>query len=195
MEMKKLAKEVKGIQMPDEMKDRIMDGCYNKKVKHVMFKKPMVAVASMALCFCLVGVTALATAGKLEGFFKDITRWDGAVIGTSYEQATDEINLQVISVSDELKVTLEFVDPSKPPYAFFETFGIETYKIVDADGKTVVEGKGEMSQITEEKMTFLIPVSGLSGGNYKLVIPAFVGGSKADQPLTVYGNWECEFSY
>ena len=52
-----------------------------------------------------------------------------------------------------------------------------------------------MSQISEEKVTFLIPLSGLSGGNYKLVIPAFVGGSKGDQPLTVYGNWECEFSY
>ena len=58
-----------------------------------------------------------------------------------------------------------------------------------------MEGKDEMSQITEEKMTFLILVAGLSGGNYKLVIPAFVGGSKADQPLTLYGNWECEFSY
>ena len=164
----------------------------DKTSKRVM--KPMAAVATMVICVGLVGVTALATSGKLQGFFKDITRWDGAVVGTSYEQATDEIQLSVIGESDKLIVTAEFVNRDIAPYFTFEKFGIENYELVDANGNVVVEdAKTELVEIVEGKTTFEFPVSGLGGGNFKLVVSSFVGSAKADQPLVMSGNWECEF--
>ncbi|MBE5864944.1 MAG: hypothetical protein E7292_01860 [Lachnospiraceae bacterium] len=164
----------------------------DKSSKRVM--KPLAAVATMVICVGLVGVTALATSGKLQGFFKDITRWDGAVVGTSYEQATDEIQLSVIGESDKLIVTAEFVNRDIAPYFTFENFGIENYELVDANGNVVVEdAKTELVEIVEGKTTFEIPVSGLGGGNFKLVVSSFVGSAKADQPLVMSGNWECEF--
>lgn len=202
MEMQKLSQKINEIQMSEEMKERIIHNCYNKMEENVMsksktnkfFKKPMVAVASLTLCFCLAGVTALATTGKLQGFFKDIKRWDGAVIGTSYEQATDEINMRVISMSDELTVTAEMVKPNVAPYSVFETMGIGNYKIVNEDGKVVVEGLAtEFTEIVEGEATMVIPVSDLGSGNYKLVVSEFVGSAKADQPLVLSGTWVCEF--
>ena len=40
---------------------------------------------------CAVLPNAMAASGMLKGFFRDVKRPDGAVIGTTYEQATDEI--------------------------------------------------------------------------------------------------------
>lgn len=50
----------------------------------------------LVLCLCLTGVTALAATGKLQGFFSDITGWNGAVVGTSYEQATKELEVKAM---------------------------------------------------------------------------------------------------
>lgn len=202
MEMKQLYQEIKKIEMSKEMQERIIYNCNDKVEESEMQKgrinkrimKPMVAVVAMVICVGLAGVTALATTGKLKGFFKDITRWDGAVIGTSYEQATDEIHLGVIHESDKLIVTTEFVNQDIAPYISFEKFGIENYEIVDGGGKVVIKGETtELAEIVEGKTTFEIPVSELVSGNYKLVVGGFVGSAKADQPLVLSGNWECEF--
>lgn len=203
MEMQKLSQEVKKIKMPEEMKERILNNCYNsveekemsKNKEKKIFTKPMAAVASMAVCFGLLGVTAMAATGKLQGFFKDITRWDGAVTGTVYEQATDEINLSVMSASDELTIIAEMVNPDAVPYKEIETFGIKTYEIVDVNGEVVVEdGAAEFTEIADGKATFAILLSDLPAGEYKLIISEFVGGAKADQPLVISGTWECEFT-
>lgn len=203
MNMKKLSQEVKEIEMSQDMKERIMNHCYHKMEEEQMsknktnkrFQKPMVAVASLAACFCLVGITTLAATGKLEGYFKDITRWDGAVVGTSYEQASDEIQLSVISVSDELTVSAEFVNPNVAPYKYFEAFGIEEYEIVTVDEKVVVKGETtDFAAPTDGKITITIPLSELPGGEYKLVVNSFVGSKKADQPLVLHGTWVCEFN-
>ena len=113
MDKKKFVNKIKEIEMPKDMQQRIIEKCYietEKKNMNKMFKKPMVAVASFAICVCLMGVTALAAAGKLEGYFRDIKRWDGAVIGTAYEQATDEVELNIIEFSDKLVVEITMVN-------------------------------------------------------------------------------------
>ncbi len=208
MEMKNLSKKVKEIEMPIEMRERIIKNCYMEmeennmsKMKRISknngstsFKKYMVA-ASLVLCVCLTGVTTLAATGNLQGFFKDITRWDGAVVSTSYEQATDEIDVSVIAASDELIVTINMINPTTAPYSSFDTFGIESYEIVDLEGTVVVEGNTtEMSEILDDKSIISIPFETLSNGSYKLVITEFVGNAKADQPLIISGNWEYEFT-
>ncbi len=201
MEKNNLSKKVKEIEMSKEMQERIITNCYMKMEENTMktnilWKKPMLAVASFALCLCLTGITTLASTGKLQGFFKDIVGWNGAIIGTSYEQATDEIHLSVEVVSDKLTVLAEMVNPEVVPYMTFDSFGIEDYEIVDMNGKVLLHGKTtELVELMEGKATISIPINSLSSGNYKLVVSEFVGSSKADQPLVISGNWECEFSY
>lgn len=203
MEMKELSKKVKEIEMPDDMKKRIIRNCYNemeeismkKNGTNRIFRKPMAAVATLALCICLTGVTVLAASGKLQGFFKDITRWDGAVVGTSYEQATDEINVNAVVESDTLTVMAEMVDPKAAPYNSFDTFGIKSYEIIDEGGKAVMKGEETaLVEMMDGKAQISISVKDLSDGNYKLLVYKFVGSKKADQPLVISGNWYCDFS-
>ena len=202
MEIKKFVEELNQIEMPTEMQERIIRNCYmkmeenkmNKQTTKKFFEKPMAAAAAFALCFCLTGVTALAATGKLEGFFKDIKRWDGAVIGTSYEQATDEIELAISSVSDELTIEMTMVKPDDVPYSTFEMLGIQNYKIVDTDGEVIVEAvASEMADVVDGKVNVNISLDNVSSGEYKLIISELVGSSKADQPLVLSGTWECGF--
>ena len=82
MNKNEFVNKIRKIEMPKDMQRRIIENCYmemEKKRMNKMFKRPMVVAASFALCVCLTGVTALAATGKLEGFFKDVKRWDGAV--------------------------------------------------------------------------------------------------------------------
>ena len=198
MDKKKFVNKIKEIEMPKDMQQRIIEKCYietEKKSMNKMFKKPMVAVASFALCVCLMGVTALAATGKLEGYFRDIKRWDGAVVGTAYEQATDEVEVNIIEVSDKLVVEITMVNFKEAPYSFFEMFGIKNYKIVDANGKVTVENENlEMSAIANNKVLVNVPLDDVGNGEYTLIVSELVGSAKAEQPLGLTGTWECSFS-
>ena len=196
MDKKKFANKIKEIEMPKDMQQRIIEKCYIETEKKSMkiFKKPMVAVASFAICLCLTGVSALAATGKLEGFFRDIKRWDGAVVGTAYEQATDEVELNIIEVSDKLVVEITMVNYNEAPYSFFEMFGIKDYKIIDVVGNVIVENENlEMSAIANNKVFVNVPLDHVDNGEYTLIVSELVGSAKADQPLGLTGTWECSF--
>ena len=198
MDKKKFVNKIREIEMPKEMQQRIIENCYvetEKKSMNKMFKKPLVAAASFAICVCLTGVTALAATGKLEGFFRDIKRWDGAVIGTAYEQATDEVEVKIMEATDKLVVELTMIHSNEAPYSFFETFGIQEYKIMDANGNVVMENETlEMAVITEDKAYVNIPLEHINAGEYNLMVSALVGSAKAEQPLVLSGSWECRFT-
>ena len=97
------------------------------------------------------------------------------------------------------------VNPAIAPYNYFDTFGIESYEIVDSNGTVIVEGipdthvnvssneTSTISELLDGTAIINIPLQNLSTGNYKLIITKFVGNSKADQPLVLSGTWECEF--
>ena len=203
MGMKEFTQQIKEIEMPEEMKERILTNCYKKledekeyktmtKKSNRFFKKPLATAAAFALCICVGGVTAIAATDK--GFFKDIIRWDGAIIGMVYEQATDEIEIAVTEVADSLTLVATVVDPTMVPYMTFDEMRMGSYKIVDGLGNVVEEGvSNEMLPYENGQITVTIPIKNLESGNYKLLVDTFVGGSKADQPLTMSGNWECEF--
>ena len=199
MNKNQFVNKIREIEMPKDMQRRIIENCHletEKKRMNKMFKRPMVAAASFALCVCLTGVTALAATGKLEGFFRDIKRWNGAVVGTSYEQATDEIDMKVVNITDELSVEVTMLEPNTAPYSFLEMFGINEYKIVDENGNTVMENEViEMSVMENDNVTLKIPLNTISEGKYTLVVSELIGSAKADQPLVISGIWECEFSF
>lgn len=200
MEIKKELETLKEIQMPKEMQERILRNCAKRNEEKTMnrkisSKKILTVAASLVLCLGVTGVTALAVTGKLEGFFKDITRWDGAVIGTSYEQATDEVELNITTIGEEFTLEVKFLEPQTAPYSSFELFGIETYQVKDREGNLILEGTtSEMTEIVEGKAYINLPLNGILSGEYQLTVTELVGSSKADQPLVMSGSWECEFT-
>ncbi len=197
MVYKDLKKSVEEIKMPDEMKNRIIENCYSQaysREEYVMkntnkgFKSmlPLVAV----IVICVISVSAVV-ANHLRGF-KDVTKGT-AVVGTVFDEATQMVKLDA-EVNDNLIVSAEFVDYTKPPYIYQEVIDINIYKIIDSSGIVVAEGSAKStSEFKTGKVTFEIPLDEISNGEYKLVINEFVGSKKADQPLPIKGTWECSF--
>lgn len=205
MEFENLKYVAQEITMPEEMKRRIAHNCkkqiLNTMEEHTMnnrknnsfFRKPAAVFAVLAVCLSL-SVTALAATGVLQGFFRDITNYSGAIIGTSYEQASDEINRDVTVNGDEMTVRATFADPQMAPYVYAERLGIAQYRIVDGNGKIVKEGSVESTEVINGQAAVSINLNDVDDGSYRLIVTAFVSEKKADQPLNINGNWECEFS-
>ncbi len=200
MEMEML-KGFRNVAMPDEMKERITKKCTAelcKKEENTMkkiFKKPVAIVVAVVACVCL-SVTALAASGQLDGFLENITNRNGAITGEVYKQATEEIKVAVVPIENQLVVNTEFVKADKPPYSVQEMLQIGAYKILDSDGKKVIEGNtSEAVEITDGFAEMKIDTYELESGSYTLVISSFVGSKKAEQPLEIFGNWVCEFEY
>ena len=205
MEFENLKYVAQEITMPEEIKRRIAHNCrkqiLNTMEEHTMnnrknnsfFRKPAAVFAVLAVCLSL-SVTALAATGVLQGFFRDITNYSGAIIGTSYEQASDEINMDVTVNGDEMTVRATFADPQMAPYVYAERLGIAQYRIVDGNGKIVKEGSVESTEVINGQAAVSINLNDVDDGSYRLIVTAFVSEKKADQPLNINGNWECEFS-
>lgn len=205
MDYEKLKSAAETITMPEEVKRRIVRNCKtqisNSRKEIVMktnknntfFRKPATAFAVLAICLSL-SVTAVAASGVLKGYFRDITNWNGAIVGTSYEQATDEISMNVTVNGNELTALATFSVPQEYPYREIEQLGIAAYRIVDANGAAVKEGAAESTKVTNGQAAVSIKLDGIDGGNYKLIVTAFVGEKKAEQPLNINGNWECAFT-
>lgn len=204
MDYEKLKSAAETITMPEEVKRRIIKNCKTqisnsrkeiimKTNKNNTFRKPAAVFVAVALCLSL-SVTALAATGVLQGFFQDITDYRGAVVGTSYEHAADEIAMNVTVNGDELTVLATFADPQMVPYVYAERLGIAAYSIVDTNGKVVKEGAAESIEVVNGQAAVSIQLDGIDSGSYKLIVTAFVSEKKADQPLNINGNWECAFT-
>lgn len=188
------------IVMPEDMKIRIAENC-KKQISqqrkettmknNKLFKKPAAVFATLAICLSL-SVSAMAASGLLKGFFQDVKRPDGAVIGTTYEQATDEIALKVNIDGDTLAVIAAFTD--KAPFIAAE-MGIGNYQIVDGNGKVVKDGSyTEHTKIIDGRAEIRIDISDIDNGSYKLIVTSFVAYNKADPPMAVNGDWACNFT-
>lgn len=188
------------IVMPEDMKIRIAENC-KKQISqqrkettmknNKLFKKPAAVFAALAICLSL-SVSAMAASGLLKGFFQDVKRPDGAVIGTTYEQATDEIALKVNVDGDTLAAIAAFTD--KAPFIASE-MGIGNYQIVDGNGKVVKDGSyTEHTKIIDGQAEIRIDISDIDNGSYKLIVTSFVAYSKADPPMAVNGDWACNFT-
>ena len=207
--MKELLKmKMEEIKMTGAMQERILQNCLKetekertdlsmmeKKNNKRWFQKPLAVAAAFALCLTLGSVTALAANGKLEGFFKDITDWRGAVTGTTYEQATDEIEVNVTAEAGVLKVEAAFLEAEKAPYSEVEQLAVGKYQVIDASGSVVAKGAaGEAVSVQDGQAVLSLDVEELPEGQYTLQLQSFIGSKKADQPLSINGSWEREFS-
>lgn len=224
MDYNKLKKAVIKIEMPDDMKARVIENCtlnttyeteettMNKNTAKREYKKPILVAVAAALFICFA--LGAAAAGRY-GFFSDIVRWDGAVTGAQYENATKEIDAEVISAGNGVvTVSAVLLRPDAVPYSEEERLGIGSYEIIDSDGNVVAKGEpakyseiidsegniikkngaAEFAEISDGRAEIKISAEGIESGNYKLIISSFIGVKKADKPLNICGEWECEFS-
>ena len=165
----------------------------NVRARSLLRISPAAVAAALAICVILPAA-ALAASGNLKGFFEDVTSPGGAVVGTSYEQATDEIDVSASVEGAKLIVTAEFVDPKMPPYSESERLSIAEFQILDAGGNAVAEGSAESVEVSDGQAAIGIPLDGIAPGSYTLIVSSFVSEKKADQPLVISGSWRCDFS-
>ena len=126
MDYEKLRSAAETITMPEDTKRRIVRNCKTQisnsrkenlmkiNQNHTFTRKPAAVFVAVVLCLCL-SVTVLAATGISKGYFRDITNWQGAVVGTSYEQASDEISMDATVNGNELTVLATFLIPQEFP--------------------------------------------------------------------------------
>jgi len=188
----------------EEMEEKRMSKRINNRNKD--FVKYAIA-AALVICICIITVNSTAIADSVKGFFNDVIGFGGAVVGTEYLQATDEIQIDILEPELEnetillpIEVTLQNKDAI--PFKYIEQVTLGKYKILDESGKVILSEKNKKENaptgtIIDGKiqMDLQIMMEKISGENnrYILKIDSLYGSSKADAPLEIKGNWECEF--
>ncbi len=176
----------------------------NKPKGRITMKRTL-AIASV-LMLCIVTVTMTPLANSIKGFFSDIVRFDGAITGTMYENATSEIKVDVLELTSEkgnviISLDLTFENPTEAPFPYIQEVAVSEYKIVDSNNKEVIKTKlpaedGDKGTVSDGKVLVNLSLNDAklkSGEEYTIVIEKMYGLSKADTPLHITGKWECKF--
>ncbi len=176
----------------------------NKPKGRIIMKRTL-AIASV-LTLCIVTVTMTPLANSIKGFFSDIVRWDGAITGMKYENATGEIKVDVLEVASEngntiIPLDLTFENPTEAPFPYIQEVAVSEYKILDSNHKEVIKTKlsaenGDKGTVSAGKVLVNLSLNDAklkSGEEYTIVIEKMYGLSKADAPLHITGRWECKF--
>lgn len=206
--MKEIMEEkLSEIQIPKSLHERCAMG--TKKAKQEMeekkmknhWKKGAAVAAVMVLCLFTMGNSAVAD--TVKGFFRDIKGWNGAVTGTEYITAEDEVTIEVKEVTaDEknvfLKVELAFLKKEEIPFCYAEFVSINKYEILDENGTVMIQKENAEETYIINDGTALLTLSVekeklVEGNTYVLEVEEFETLKKADAPLHVKGSWECEF--
>lgn len=193
MECRKLKQNVQTITMSEAMRIQIAKKIRNeivqenKPMKRKIFR-PAVLAAALALCLCLpLG----AAAAGLFGHFEDVKNWYGAVVGTKYENATEEIAVSAQITDDGLTVTATLLFPKEAPYPYIEILSIGSYSITDARGAVLTKGEDTAaSALDGHQAQISVPLDISLPEGCTLKIHSFIANAKAEQPLPISGNWE-----
>ena len=199
--MKGHAKITKSIiSAPFDLKTEInkVEGKNMSKPKNIIWLKRASTIAAV-VTICAVTVVS---AGAIKGMFKDVKRWDGAVVGTEYVNATNDIEMNISETKDDyISLDINFENPNEAPFAFIQEVAITDYKIFDNNDKEVLEvnstvENGIKGNVENGRILLELPTNDKlnSSQNYKLVVNTIYGLAKAEQPLKITGTWKCEFT-
>lgn len=193
------------ISAPFDLKTEIskMEGkSMNNNKKIIWLKKVSVIAAMITICAITV-----VSAGALNGWFKDIKRIDGAIVGEEYVNATNEIEVTATNIVNNdgkllLPLKITFKNPNELPFSEFQEVAISEFKIIDSKNTEVlnfsssVDNSPKMAiQNGESQVNLPVDSSKLKAGeSYKIIINSIYGLAKANQPLKMLGNWEYQFS-
>ena len=193
------------MQTPFDLKEEIknMEERTMSKPKFTI-KRTMAIAAVLALCLVVVCMTPLAS--SIKGFFSDIVRFDGAITGTKYENATNDIKVDILELTSEngniiIPLDLTFENPTEAPFPYIQEVAVSEYKIFDSNNKEIIKTKlsaedGEKGSVTDGKVLVNLSIDDAkfkSGEEYTIVIDKMYGLSKADAPLHITGTWSCKF--
>ncbi len=206
IKLRKHAETTKSVmQAPFDLKKEIknMEERTMSKPK-ITTKRTLAIAAVLALCLVVVCMTPLAS--SIRGFFSDIIRFDGAVTGTQYENATNDIKVDVLEVTSEngnviIPLELSFENPTEAPFPYIQEVAVSEYKIVDSNNKEIIKTKvsatdGKKGTINNGKVLVNLSLNDTklkSGEEYTIVIEKMYGLAKADAPLHITGTWKCNF--
>lgn len=194
MDFDDLRASVERIALSEEARTNIVRGCRRARMaaeRGRAVRRRRLAAAAAAAALCLV----LAAAAYGLGGFRDVTRWDGAVVGTEYGPAAEELDVRAVPADGGITVLAAMVSPETFPWRSLESLGLGAYRLTDGAGNTVAAGEGiDPAAVSGGKAQIFVPLTDLPGGEYTLCIDGFVGGSKGDQPLPILGPWTCPFS-
>ena len=193
------------MQTPFDLKEEIknMEERTMSKPKITM-KRTLAIVAVLALCLVTVCMTPLAS--SIKGFFSNIIRFDGAITGTQYENATNDIKVDILELTSEngniiIPLDLTFENPTEAPFPYIQEVAVSEYKIFDSNNKEIIKTKlsaedGEKGSVTDGKVLVKLSIDDAkfkSGEEYTIVIEKMYGLAKADAPLHITGTWKCNF--
>jgi len=177
----------------------------SKPKGRITIKRTFALVAVLALCIITVTMTPLAN--SIRGFFSDIVRFDGAVTGTKYENATNDIKVDVLELTFEngnaiIPLDLTFENPTEAPFPYIQEVAVSEYKILDSNNKEVIKTKvsaenGDKGTVSDGKVLVNLSLNDAklkSGEEYTIVIEKMYGLAKADTPLHITGTWKCNFT-
>ena len=204
--LRKHAQTTKSVmQAPFDLNEEIknMEARTMSKPKFTI-KRTMAIAAVLALCLVVVCMTPLAS--SIKGFFSDIVRFDGAITGTKYENATNDIKVDVLELTSEngnlnIPLGLTIQNPTEAPFPYIQEIAVSEYKILDNNNKEIVKTKlsaedGDKGIISDGKVLITLSLDSKkikSGEEYTIVIEKMYGLAKADAPLHITGTWKCNF--
>lgn len=175
------------IKAPQELNENFIKEFSERRVSRHMKPKFAAAVA-VPLMLAIAGTGAYAV--SKNGYFRDKTNVFGTVTGETYENASEEIDIQAKYDSEAFDVKVVFKDPNAAPYKYEETLDIGSFTVIaQEDGSEVVCGEVEPVAVNGGTAELKIPVGELKSGSYSICISSFIGGKKAEQPLEIKGNW------
>lgn len=206
--LRKHAETTKSVMQPpfdlnEEIKN-VEGNTMSKPKGRITMKRTLATAAVLALCVITVTMTPLAN--SIKGFFSDMVRFDGAITGTKYENATNDIKVNVLELTSEngniiIPLDLTFENPTEAPFPYIQEVAVSEYKIFDSNNKEVIKTKlpaenGDKGTVSGGKVLVNLSLKDdklKSGEKYTIVIEKMYGLSKADAPLHITGRWECKF--
>lgn len=198
--------ELNQIPIPSALHSRCVMGMeeakQDKKGQITMLKfhkKTVAAAAALVLAVGLFAGSNTALAKDFRGFFSDVIRMDGAVVGTEYHNATEEVTFSQLPTrggdGSEIGLQVAFLYPEEAPYAYIEELSMHDVTITDAAGSEVWSlDETDPMPIRDGAAHFILSAGLTSGETYTLHCTMLQGHAKAEQPLPMSGTWELTFT-
>ena len=172
------------------------------KPKNITWIKRFGTIAAV-VTLCIMTVVC---ANPIKGFFKDIMRWDGAIVGTEYINATNDLKITASEMRSEngntiLSLEIAFENKNEAPFSFIQEIAIADFKILDRDSKEILVVSESIEEsvkgtIKDGKVLIDLPIGEAklnTNDKYFIVIDSIHGLAKAEQSLKINGTWKCEF--
>lgn len=163
-------------------------------------KKMIAAAAAVVLAVGVFAGSNTALAKDIRGYFSDVFRFDGAVVGTEYNDATQEILFSELSCrtdgeAESFGLRVTFKNSTEAPFRFIEELSMHDVTITDGDGREVCTiADTEPVPVVDGSVYIILPADLSSHETYTLRCTTLRGHAKAEAPLDIHGTWECSFT-